>query len=146
MKRISILGSTGSIGRQSLAVVDAHSGQFEVVALAAGSNVKLAAEQTIRHRPKVVSVGTEDGSRELCDILKAHDRNRKRLPNLIPKFCSAAEGMERVATHPDAEMVISAPSAWSVCRQRTKPSNSAKRSAWQIKKSWSPPEKLSWRQ
>ena len=45
MKRISILGSTGSIGRQCLAVIDAHPGKFQVVAMAAGSNVRLAADK-----------------------------------------------------------------------------------------------------
>ena len=62
MKRISILGSTGSIGRQSLAVVDQNPGQFEVVAIAAGSNVELAAQQTLKHHPKLVSVSTPEGA------------------------------------------------------------------------------------
>ena len=60
MKRISILGSTGSIGRQSLDVVESLPGRFEVVGLAAGSNIELAAEQILRHRPAVTSVTTED--------------------------------------------------------------------------------------
>src|SRR5580704_11569074 len=51
MKRISILGSTGSIGRQCMAVVDALPGRFEIVAIAAGSNIALAAEQVARYRP-----------------------------------------------------------------------------------------------
>jgi 1-deoxy-D-xylulose-5-phosphate reductoisomerase len=109
MKRISILGSTGSIGRQSLAVVDAHPGKFEVVAIAGGSNVQLAAEQAARHRPKLVSVSTAAGAKELCDRLKQHDKkstgsNRQPLPEIL----YGADGIERVATHPDAQMVISA--------------------------------------
>ena len=108
MKRISILGSTGSIGRQSLAVVDAHPGKFEVVALAAGSNVQLAAEQAIRHRPKVVSVSTAEGARELCDRLKQHEQKSHKLQPSRPEVLYGSEGIERVATHPDAQMVISA--------------------------------------
>ena len=108
MKRISILGSTGSIGRQSLAVVDAHPGKFEVVALAAGSNVQLAAEQAIRHRPKVVSVSTAEGARELCDRLKQHEQKSHKLQPSRPEVLYGSEGIECVATHPDAQMVISA--------------------------------------
>jgi 1-deoxy-D-xylulose-5-phosphate reductoisomerase len=102
MKQISILGSTGSIGRQCLSVVDSLPGRFEVVAIAAGLNVKLAAEQVARHRPKVVSIGTEAGARELCDTLK-----KARLA-AQPEILFGAEGMERVATHRDAEIVVSA--------------------------------------
>ncbi|HYL67820.1 MAG TPA: 1-deoxy-D-xylulose-5-phosphate reductoisomerase [Candidatus Limnocylindria bacterium] len=106
MKRISILGSTGSIGRQCLAVVEALPGRFEVVALAAGSNIALAAEQVARHRPKIVSVGTEAGARQLCDALKKASSRDKNAPQ--PEVLFGAEGIERVATHPDAETVVSA--------------------------------------
>ncbi|MGA8145904.1 MAG: 1-deoxy-D-xylulose-5-phosphate reductoisomerase [Candidatus Acidiferrales bacterium] len=102
MKRISILGSTGSIGRQCLSVVDSLPGRFEVVAIAAGSNVPLAAEQVARQHPKVVSVGTEAGARDLRDALKSL---RGAAP---PEILFGAEGIERVATHPDAEIVVSA--------------------------------------
>jgi 1-deoxy-D-xylulose-5-phosphate reductoisomerase len=106
MKRISILGSTGSIGRQCLAVVDSLPGRFEVVALAAGSNIALAAEQVARHRPKIVSLGTEAGARRLCDALKKARSRDKNEPQ--PEVLFGAEGIERVATHPDAETVVSA--------------------------------------
>jgi 1-deoxy-D-xylulose-5-phosphate reductoisomerase len=101
MKRISILGSTGSIGTQCLKVVDSLPGRFEVVALAAGSNVALAAAQVRHHKPKVVSVGSEAGARELRDILSG---SRQPLPEIL----FGPEGLERVATHPDAELVVSA--------------------------------------
>jgi 1-deoxy-D-xylulose-5-phosphate reductoisomerase len=104
MKRIAILGSTGSIGRQCLSVVDSLPGSFEVVALAAGANVRLVAEQIARHRPKVVSVGTEEDASELCSMLNARLKGRAPLPEML----FGAEGIERVATHPDAEMVVSA--------------------------------------
>jgi 1-deoxy-D-xylulose-5-phosphate reductoisomerase len=106
MKRISILGSTGSIGRQCLDVVNAHTGKFEVVALAAGSNVKLVADQIERHRPKLVSVGTEATARTLCDLLKHQRSPQKNAAR--PEIVFGAEGIERVATHPDVEMVVSA--------------------------------------
>jgi len=103
MKRIAILGSTGSIGRQCLSVVDSLAGSFEVVAIAAGSNVKLAAEQAAKYRPRIVSVATEKAAGELCDALKARGTKAP-----LPEIVSGAEGIERVATHPDAETVVSA--------------------------------------
>jgi 1-deoxy-D-xylulose-5-phosphate reductoisomerase len=103
MKRISILGSTGSIGTQCLSVVDSLPGRFEVVAIAAGSNIALIAEQVARHRPKVVSVGTERGACELRDALK-----NSRHATSLPEIQFGAEGIHRVATHPDAQVVVSA--------------------------------------
>ena len=58
LKQIAILGSTGSIGRQTLAVVEAMPGRFGVVALAAGNNVEELAQQIARHHPELVSVAT----------------------------------------------------------------------------------------
>src|ERR1700760_2240516 len=104
MKRISILGSTGSIGRQSLAVVDQNPGQFEVVAIAAGSNVELAAEQTIKHRPQLVSVSTPEGTQQLRDLLSRASAKSKH----TPEIAHGPAGIEAVATHPDAQMLISA--------------------------------------
>jgi 1-deoxy-D-xylulose-5-phosphate reductoisomerase len=102
MKRIAILGSTGSIGRQCLSVVDSHPERFEVVALAAGSNISVVAEQVARYRPKLVSVASEAGARELCSVLRGlHDGQQIEI-------LFGAEGMERVATHPEAETVLSA--------------------------------------
>ncbi|HEY4710019.1 MAG TPA: 1-deoxy-D-xylulose-5-phosphate reductoisomerase [Candidatus Acidoferrales bacterium] len=104
MKRIAILGSTGSIGRQCLDVVDSLPGLFEVVALAAGSNVAVVAEQIARHRPKLVSVGTEDAAIRLRASLKA--RGEKAGP--APEILSGSRGIECVATHPEAQTVVSA--------------------------------------
>jgi 1-deoxy-D-xylulose-5-phosphate reductoisomerase len=103
MKKIAILGSTGSIGRQCFKVIDAHPGRFEVVALAAGSNIALVAEQVAKYRPQVVSVATESGARELCATLKKHHGRREAAqPGFEILF--GAEGIERVAT----QMVVSA--------------------------------------
>jgi len=110
MKRISILGSTGSIGRQCLRVIDALPGQFEVVALAAGSNIPLAAEQVLRYRPKIMSVGTEGAAKDLLETLKYQAARSGDNGNAVPdaEIAFGPEGIERVATHPDAEMVVSA--------------------------------------
>ncbi len=106
MKRISILGSTGSIGRQCLDVVESLPGRFEVVALAAGSNVDLVVEQIVGHRPAVVSVSTEEAARQVCTALESRSCLEKDSPS--PEILFGAEGIERVATHPRAEMVLSA--------------------------------------
>jgi 1-deoxy-D-xylulose-5-phosphate reductoisomerase len=104
MKRIAILGSTGSIGRQCLNVVDSLPGAFEVVSLAAGSNIAVIAEQIARHRPKLVSVANEDAAAKLRASLNAHGST----PAPMPEILSGARGIELVATYPDAEMVVSA--------------------------------------
>ncbi len=57
MKRIAIIGSTGSVGRNTLNVVDYLDGELKVVALAASRSVKVLAEQTARYRPHSVAVG-----------------------------------------------------------------------------------------
>jgi 1-deoxy-D-xylulose-5-phosphate reductoisomerase len=110
MKKIAILGSTGSIGRQSTQVIDSLPGEFQVVSLAAGSNISLVAEQVRKYRPQVVSVGTEAGARELCAVLKKNrsSKDRSDPAQSDPEVLFGAEGIERVATHPDVEMVVSA--------------------------------------
>jgi 1-deoxy-D-xylulose-5-phosphate reductoisomerase len=70
MRTISILGSTGSIGKSTLAVVDAFPEELRVVGLAAGSNVELLAEQVARYRPSVVSVRTEEDAKKLRELLR----------------------------------------------------------------------------
>jgi 1-deoxy-D-xylulose-5-phosphate reductoisomerase len=109
MKRVAILGSTGSIGRQCLSLVDSLPGVFEVVALAAGSNVRLAAEQVRRHRPKLVSVATEQAAAELCEGLKLHHtRATDAARGPLPEIVFGPGGIERVATHPEVDTVLSA--------------------------------------
>ena len=105
MKRIAILGSTGSIGRQTLHVVESLQGRFEVVSLAAGSNVALVAEQVGKHNPKLVSVGSEQSARELRAALESN-RNCGGGDEL-PEIVFGSEGIERVATHPSAQIVVS---------------------------------------
>jgi 1-deoxy-D-xylulose-5-phosphate reductoisomerase len=107
MKKIAILGSTGSIGRQCTQVIDSLPAEFQVVSLAAGSNISLVAEQVEKYHPQLVSVGTEAGARELCSTLKKN-RTSKSSAHSDPEILFGAEGIERIATHSDVELVISA--------------------------------------
>jgi 1-deoxy-D-xylulose-5-phosphate reductoisomerase len=94
-KRLAILGSTGSIGRSTLQVVDSCPGAFRVVALAAGKNLDRLTRQVERHRPELVSVADEGLAREA----------RTRLGNDV-RVLWGAEGLEQVARHPDLDMVV----------------------------------------
>ncbi len=102
MKQIAILGSTGSIGKQTLAVVDAMPERFGVVALAAGSNIEELASQVLRYRPELVSVA--DAS--LASVLS----NRLQSAGLakLPEIQWGAAGLLAVATHPSAAVLVSA--------------------------------------
>ena len=100
--KLSILGSTGSIGRQCLSVVEALPERFAVVALAAGSNIDELAAQIARHRPEVVSVADAAKADELAVRLKA----RGIAP--LPAMHYGREGMLAVGTHSAADIVLSA--------------------------------------
>ncbi len=102
MKHIAILGATGSIGRQSFDVVEKHPSLFRVVAMAAGNNVELAAKQAARHLPEIVSVADSQKAVELSERLRALKAKK------TPLILFGREGMERVATHPSAGIVVSA--------------------------------------
>ncbi len=102
MKQLAILGSTGSIGRQCLSVVEALPGRFGVVALAAGSNLDELFGQVERHRPEVVSVG---------DAAKADEfaaRLREKGVSPLPSIHHGREGMLAAGTHSKADIVVSA--------------------------------------
>jgi 1-deoxy-D-xylulose-5-phosphate reductoisomerase len=99
---IAILGSTGSIGCNSLRVIEQLGcDRFQVVALAAGRNVKILAEQIAQHRPQVVSVESEPAAAELHNELVA-----RGLPT--PRLLVGEQGLVEVATFAGAEVVISA--------------------------------------
>jgi 1-deoxy-D-xylulose-5-phosphate reductoisomerase len=73
LKNIALLGSTGSIGRSTLSVVEKFPERFRVVALAAGNNIDLLEEQTRRFKPSVISVLSDRAAEELkqrCADLK----------------------------------------------------------------------------
>src|SRR5581483_5932371 len=101
MKRLAILGSTGSIGRSTLSVVEAHPERFSVMSLAAGANVEAAAEQVKRWRPRVVSMATEQAAEQLARKVKQGDAAETEV-------VYGPAGSVRVATHPEADFVVSA--------------------------------------
>ena len=101
MKRISILGSTGSIGRSTLSVVESYPERFEVVGLAAGRNIDAAFEQAQRWKPRLLSVAREEDAQILRTRLKKAD-----VPGVSIVHGSA--GTVQVATHPESDFVVSA--------------------------------------
>ncbi|HXN24030.1 MAG TPA: 1-deoxy-D-xylulose-5-phosphate reductoisomerase [Candidatus Dormibacteraeota bacterium] len=102
MKRLAILGSTGSIGRQCLSVIESLPARFCVEALAAGENIELLATQIARHRPQLVSVANSHLMDRLADCL----REQGLAP--LPEIHWGREGMLAVATHSDVELLVSA--------------------------------------
>ncbi len=99
MKHVAILGSTGSIGRSALAVVDAHPERLNVVALAAGDNASLLAAQVAHYRPDTVAMATGE----------AIDRLQALCGVATPATLGAGTaGLVAVATHPAADIVICA--------------------------------------
>ena len=102
MKYLAILGSTGSIGRQCLSVVDALAPRFGVVALAAGGNLDELIGQIERYQPELVSVADE----KKADALSS--RLREKGIDKLPAIHHGAVGMLAVATHSQAEIVVSA--------------------------------------
>ena len=101
MKRISILGSTGSIGRSTLSVVESYPERFQVVAVAAGRNVDAALEQAQRWKPRLISVAAEQDA----EILRA--RLRKAGVDGVA-VVHGSTGAVQVASHPEADFVVSA--------------------------------------
>ncbi|XP_043806057.1 1-deoxy-D-xylulose 5-phosphate reductoisomerase, chloroplastic isoform X3 [Manihot esculenta] len=97
-KPISIVGSTGSIGTQTLDIVAENPDKFRVVALAAGSNVTLLADQVKTFKPQLVAVRNES----VVDELKEALADVEEKPEIIP----GEEGVVEVARHPDAVSVV----------------------------------------
>jgi 1-deoxy-D-xylulose-5-phosphate reductoisomerase len=101
MKRIAILGSTGSIGRSTLLVAESYPDRFQIVTLAAGSNLEAAFEQALRWRPRVVSVAAEASAEALRSRLKNEGLSEIEVVH-------GAAGTVRVATHAEVDFVVSA--------------------------------------
>lgn len=97
MKKLAILGSTGSIGTQTLDVVRAHPEAFEVEGLAAGNNIELFIQQVLEFKPSKVSVG----SKELAEKIK------QQLPAHIQVFYGE-QGLIEIAAGTDADTVVTA--------------------------------------
>jgi 1-deoxy-D-xylulose-5-phosphate reductoisomerase len=101
-KGIAILGSTGSIGCNTLRVVDSLGGRrLRVVALGAGRNIDTLADQIARYLPEVVSVETETAAQDLRARLFGRNVD-------LPRIVVGEAGLVEVATHPDADCVVSA--------------------------------------
>ena len=98
MKRISLLGASGSIGTQTLDVIRQHREQFELIAFSVGKNIQLAEKVIIEFSPKLVSVN----AKEDMDLLKAN------VSNLNIKFTYGEEGNIEVATYHEADTLVNA--------------------------------------
>ena len=97
-RRIALLGSTGSIGRQTLDVVRCYPEHFRVVALAARSNISLLAQQAKEFSPQMIACFAETTDREIAA--------REALPNVL----LGEPGLLEIATHPDVDIVVAATS------------------------------------
>jgi 1-deoxy-D-xylulose-5-phosphate reductoisomerase len=102
LRGISILGSTGSIGCNTLRVIEALGAeQFRVVALAAGRNIGKLVDQIQRFRPELVSVKDEESAEELRAELQQRGIS-------LPRIALGVDGLVEVATHDQADCVVSA--------------------------------------
>jgi len=98
LKRIAILGSTGSIGRSALQVIEQFPDRFQVVALAAGRNVDLLTEQIHRFRPKIAAVLDQELAKDLASRLPA---------DAGAEVLAGSEGYQELASYTDVDMVLS---------------------------------------
>ena len=98
MKAITLLGSTGSIGTQTLDIVEHNPDKFRIVGLAAGSNVEMLAQQVLKFRPEIVAICNEAKLPELKAALSGLDYQ--------PIIVAGAEGTIEVAAHGDAQSVV----------------------------------------
>jgi 1-deoxy-D-xylulose-5-phosphate reductoisomerase len=101
MKRIAILGSTGSIGRSTLSVAEAYPDRFQIVTLAAGSNLDAAYEQALRWKPRLISIAKEGDAQALRTRLKQAGLTETEVVD-------GSAGTVKVATHAEVDFVVSA--------------------------------------
>lgn len=95
MKKVVLLGSTGSIGTSTIKVVEDHPDQFQLIGLAAGGNIELLLQQTHKHRPAAVSITSPEKAKELANTLGT----------ACEVFCGD-EGLMKLATMEDADIVL----------------------------------------
>jgi 1-deoxy-D-xylulose-5-phosphate reductoisomerase len=98
LKNIAILGSTGSIGRSALQVVEQFPDRLQVVALAAGRNIDLLAEQIHRFRPRLAAV---------LDLELTKDLTSRLQPGIEVEVVAGSQGYQQVASCAEAEMILS---------------------------------------
>jgi 1-deoxy-D-xylulose-5-phosphate reductoisomerase len=101
LKRLAILGSTGSIGQSTLSIVESYPERYSVATLAAGRNLEVAYEQVARWRPRVVSLATEELATVLAGMLRAAD-----IAGVEVLWGTA--GSVACATHREVDFVVSA--------------------------------------
>jgi 1-deoxy-D-xylulose-5-phosphate reductoisomerase len=101
MKKIAILGSTGSIGRSTLSIISAYPERFSVVSLAAGKDFEGLFRQALRYKPKLVSVTSEEDAHQVREGLEMSGLEGVEVVH-------GASGNVAVATHPEADFVVSA--------------------------------------
>jgi 1-deoxy-D-xylulose-5-phosphate reductoisomerase len=101
MRRIAILGSTGSIGRSTLGVVESYPERFQVVALAAGRNLDAVYQQALRWKPRAISLAAKEDADALRSRLKSAGQTSIEVLH-------GSAGSVCVATHPEADFVVSA--------------------------------------
>ena len=104
MKAISVLGSTGSIGTQTLEIVNDFPDQFRVVALSAGRNLSLLVSQIQRHRPDVVALADPALLAELK--VRLMDLPADTRPEPLPQLVGGPEGLDVVASWDSADLVV----------------------------------------
>lgn len=102
MKGVCILGSTGSIGRNTLKVIKSLPGRFQVISLSAGRNLAVLAEQIVTFRPKLASVGTAD------DVAPLREELAKRGFHEAVKIVAGREGRIASVTETGVDTVVSA--------------------------------------
>jgi 1-deoxy-D-xylulose-5-phosphate reductoisomerase len=98
MKPITLLGSTGSIGTQTLDIVNQYPEQFRVVGMTAGGNVELFAQQIMQFKPEIVAIANPEKYLDLKSAISSLDPQ--------PIILAGAEGVEKVAGYGDAETVV----------------------------------------
>src|SRR5213596_1914899 len=99
VKRIAILGSTGSIGTSALDVARTHADRVEVVAIAAATNVAAMVKQIIEFRPRAVAMATAEAMDKLTAVLGGSPAEISGVGN---------EGLCEIASHPDVDIVLCA--------------------------------------
>ncbi len=105
MRKLCVLGATGSIGTQTLEVVESKQEELSIVTMTAGDNVDLFAEEIRRHHPKCVSVKSEEGAQRLRLLLETSVGNDGFE---MPEILSGMDGFIACATSPEVDVVVAA--------------------------------------
>ena len=94
VRKLAILGSTGSIGKSALNLVDLYPERFQIVTLAAQNSVELIHQQSLKYQPEIIALYDPESARDL----------KQRLPEM--QVLSGVEGVIEAATHPQVDVVL----------------------------------------